>query len=253
MLILIAAILGLVVGSFLNVVIHRVPRGESVVRPPSRCRSCETPIAPKDNVPVLSWLILQGRCRHCGTRISARYPLVEAGTAVLFALVAWEIGAVAVLPAYLWFAGVTLALSAIDLDHHRLPNRILYPGTIVGIGLLVAGSVVDGSTDRLPAALAGGVGYFATLLVIALAARGGFGMGDVKLGFLLGVFLGFVGWEAVVAGGFIAFLVGGLVAIILLFAGRKGRKEAIPFGPFLVLGALAAIPWGAPLLDWYLR
>ncbi len=243
---------GLVVGSFLNVVAYRVPQGRSVVRPGSACPACGTAIRPRDNLPVVSWLILRGRCRACGTRIPLRYPVVELGSGVLFAATALLVGPSWTLPAYLWFVGVTLTVVLTDLDHHLIPNRILYPGTAVGAALLLGGAALEGDAGAWLRGTAAGLGTFAVLLGLAMAARGGFGLGDVKLGFLLGLFTGYVGWGHAVLGLVLAFLLGGVVAILLLVTGRRGRKDAIPFGPYLVVGSYAAIAFGDRILSWYL-
>lgn len=245
-------LLGLVVGSFLNVVAYRFPRHLSIVSPRSACPGCGAPIRARDNIPVVSWLVLRGRCRDCGVAISARYPAVEAGTAAVFGLMAGAVGASFVLPAYWWFAAVTIALSLVDLDVKRIPNRILYPGTAVAVVLLGLGSAADGTLDALGRGLAGGGIAFAVFLVIALAARGGFGFGDVKLAFLLGVFTAYRSWGTLVAGLFGAFLIGGVVAVALLAARRVSRRDAIPFGPSMVAGAFLAIAVGEALADWYL-
>lgn len=242
---------GLAVGSFLNVVAYRVPLGRSVVRPPSACPSCGARIRPADNVPVVSWFLLRGRCRHCGEPISARYPTVETATALLFAATVVVVGVSWVLPAYLWFGATTLVLILTDLDHQRIPNRILYPATAVAAVLLTTGGLLDGEPQALARAFLGGIAYFALLLLLAVLARGGFGMGDVKLSFLLGGFLAYRSWEVLLAGGFLAFLIGGVLAVLLLATGRKGRKDAVPFGPSLVLGAWIGIAWGTPLVAWY--
>jgi leader peptidase (prepilin peptidase)/N-methyltransferase len=249
----VGGLLGLIVGSFLNVVAHRVPEGRSVVRPASACPACGSAIRPRDNVPVISWLVLRGRCRDCGSAISVRYPLVEAGTAAVFTATALVIGARAVLPAYWWAAAVAIVLAIVDLDTQRIPNRILYPGTVAGAALLTVGALVDGEPAALLRALGGGAGYFALLLVVAIAARGGFGFGDVKLGFLLGMFLAYRSWGTLAVGVFGAFLAGGLAAVGLLVARRVGRRDAIPFGPAMVVGAFAAIAWGPQVAAWYLR
>lgn len=248
----VAGLLGLVIGSFLNVVAYRVPIGKSVVSPASACPACGHPIRWFDNIPVVSWLVLRGRCRDCGARISARYPIVEAATGALFAATYLVIGPVWVLPAYLLFAGTTMVLVLTDLDHKRIPNRILYPATVAAVLLLTAGAAADGTLDDIPRAVAGGGIYFGLLLLIALAARGGFGMGDVKLSFLLGTFLAFQSWKTMWSGIFLAFLLGGLVSLLLLVTRRKGRKDAIAFGPPLIVGAWAAISWGHELVTWYL-
>lgn len=248
----IAAIFGLVIGSFLNVVVYRIPNGLSVVHPPSACPHCGNAIRNRDNVPVLGWLMLRGKCRDCASRISARYPLVEAGTAALFAATAWIIGPVWVLPAYLWFAAVTLSLALVDLDTKKIPNRMLLPGFVVGIVALAIGSGLDGTWPEFGRGVAGGAAYFGGFLVIALIVPRGFGMGDVKLAALLGLFAGYRSWGAVGLSVFAAVAIGGIVSITLLLLGRVDRKTTVPFGPSLVLGSWVAIAYAQPILDWYL-
>lgn len=236
-------LLGLAVGSFLNVVVHRVPRRESVVTPASRCPGCKTPVAPRDNVPVLSWLALRGRCRHCGEPISARYPLVELATAVIFAGVAAARGVDADLVRVLPFAAALVALAAIDLDHHVLPNRIVVPLAVFGVA---AGAVLAAS--ELPELLIAGAGAFAVLLVIALVQPRGMGMGDVKLAGAAGLFLGL----SVVPALLLAFLAGSVVGLAMIARhGAAARKQGIPFGPFLALGSLLALVAGSELIDLY--
>ena len=244
-------LLGLVAGSFLNVVVYRVPRGMSIVTPRSACPGCGTPIRPRDNVPVLSWLLLRARCRECGTGISVRYPLVEAGTGAVFAWLAVLVGAAAVLPAYWVMAATVIALALVDLETKRLPNAILYPGGAAAILLLAGGAALDGSLVDLGRALAGGAGAFALFLLIALAARGGFGFGDVKLSLLLGVFLAYRSWGTLLVGVFAAFLIGGVAALALLAAGRVTRRAALPFGPAMVAGAFLALAVGESVASWY--
>lgn len=244
---------GLIAGSFINVVAIRVPVGGSIVSPGSACPQCGHPIRPRDNIPVVSWLLLRGRCRDCGASISMRYPIVELSTAVLFALTPVVVGLTWVLPAYLWFVGVTVALTITDIDHKLIPNRILFPGIAVGAVLLGLGAVVEGALLEFLRGLAGGAIYFTVLLIIALVARGGFGFGDVKLGFLLGLFTAYRGWGILAVGFLLAFLLGGLVSIILLATRVRGRKDAIPFGPYLIAGAYLALALGDAIVDWYLR
>lgn len=250
---LVGALLGLLVGSFVNVVAYRVPQGMSVVRPPSACPACGHPIRARDNLPVLGWIVLRGRCRDCGTGISVRYPLVEAGTGAAFALLGVLLGASWVVPAYWWFAAVAITLTLTDLDVQRIPNRILFPGTVVAAMLLATGSALDGELGSLARAGGGAGAYFGLLFIVALVARGGFGFGDVKLAVLLGGFLAYRSWEALVVGIFAAFLIGGVVAAVLLITRRAGRKSAIAFGPSMVAGAAVALAWAAPIADWYLR
>lgn len=248
----IAAIFGLIFGSFINVVAYRVPVEMSVVSPPSACPSCSHRIRNRDNIPVLSWLLLRGRCRDCDTPISIRYPLVEAATAALFAVTVAVVGVEAVLPAYLWFVGVSMTLVLTDLDVQRIPNRILYPGTVVGAVLLFGGAVLDGEIGAFWRAVAGGTVYFVLFLLLALVARGGFGFGDVKLAFFLGMFLTYQSWRVLGAGIALGIATGGFVAILLLVTRKAGRKAKIPFGPAMVFGAFLALAVGQELADWYL-
>lgn len=253
---ILGALLGLVVGSFLNVVAYRVPLGRSIVTPRSSCPSCGNEIRSRDNVPVLSWILLRGRCRDCGVAISARYPAVEAATAALFAAVPLVLGTLWIVPAYWWFVAVCVTLTLTDFDHKRIPNRILFPGIAGGLVLLAGGALLDGAAagggaGALVRALAGAGAYFGFLFVLALLARGGLGYGDVKLAFLLGLFLTYRSWGSLVAGVMIAFLAGGLIALVLLALRRVGRKDAIPFGPSLIAGALVAAAYGPEITDWY--
>ena len=248
----VAAVFGLIFGSFINVVAYRIPADMSVISPASACPSCGHAIRPRDNIPVLSWLRLRGRCRDCDAPISARYPIVELATAVLFAATVVVIGVEAVLPAYFWFAGVTLTLVLTDLDVHRIPNRILYPGTVVGFVLLFAGAVADSDVGTFWRGVVGGAFYFLLFLILALVARGGFGFGDVKLAFFLGLFLTYQSWEVLGTGIALGIAIGGLIAILLLITGRAGRKAKIPFGPAMVFGAYAPLVFGQELADWYL-
>ena len=249
-----AAVVGLAVGSFLNVLIHRVPAGLSVVRPGSRCPACEHSVRSRDNVPVLSWLLLRGRCRDCGTRIAARYPLVELGTALLFALVAARLGPSASLPAFLYLCAVSVALAAIDLETQRLPNVLTLPSYLVGGGLLAVAAAVDGDVGRLLRAVEGMVALYAFYFVICYATAGkGMGFGDVKLAGLLGLYLGWLGWPELLVGAFAAHLLGGVVAVWLLARGGASRKTRVPFGPFLVAGALVALLVGSPIAHAWLQ
>lgn len=247
-----SAVIGLAVGSFLNVVIWRVPRGESVVSPPSHCPGCEAPIRPVDNVPVLSWLLLRGRCRHCRERISVRYPAVELLTAVLFALIAWQLGTSWELPAFLYLAAVAVALSLIDIDVHRLPNVIVLPSYVVVALLLLLPAVIEGRWDDYLRAALGGAVLFAVYFLLAFIYPAGMGFGDVKLAGVLGAYLGWLGWGVLVVGGFLGFLLGGVVGGALMAVRRAGRKSKIPFGPFMLAGALASVFVGTAIADLYL-
>jgi leader peptidase (prepilin peptidase) / N-methyltransferase len=234
-------VFGLLIGSFLNVVIWRVPRGESIVRPPSHCPGCDRPIAPHDNIPVLSWLLLQGRCRHCGVRISIRYPAVELATAGLFVGVAVRIGLHPALPAFLYLAAVAIALALIDLEHFRLPDPLTLPSYPVGVALLLIAALADSTWWPFERALISMAALFALYDVIAFIAPKGMGGGDVKLAGVLGLYLGWLGWDQLAVGAFMAFLVGGIVSVgLVLFAGA-GRKTRVPFGPFMLVGAFIGI------------
>ena len=244
----ISALLGLLIGSFLNVVIWRVPRHESVVSPPSRCPGCDQLIRPYDNIPVLSWLILRGKCRGCKTKISARYPLVEAGTAILWGLLAWRFAGSWALPAYLVLAGGLVVLSLIDLDTFLLPNRIVYPLTIAVTLLFVVAGVLDGGVGDFRRALLCGLVVFAVFLLLHLISAEGFGLGDVKLSFILGLSLGWVSPATAYLGIFLGFVFGSFVGIALIAIKMKTRKDHVPFGPFLALGTLAALLLGPQIL-----
>lgn len=246
------ALLGLAIGSFLNVVIWRVPRGESVVNPPSACPSCGRAIEPRDNVPVVSWLVLGGQCRHCHERISARYPLVELGTAVLFVVVALRFGLSWELPAFLYLAAITVALALIDIDVHRLPNAIVLPSYPVAGVLLVAAALLQGDPGAALRAVLGGLALYAFYFLLAFIYPAGMGFGDVKLAGVLGLYLGYLGWAEVVVGGFLGFVVGGLGGVVLIVLRRAGRKSKIPFGPYMLVGAWVAVLAGGALVDWYL-
>ena len=241
-----AGVLGAIFGSFLNVVAYRLPRHESLIAPASHCPRCGTPVKPYDNIPILSYLLLHGRCRSCATPISPRYPLVEAITAALC------VGAVLVHGSAAGIAlGVGLVLfvvpaALIDLEHRIIPNRLTATGAVLALGV---GLALDpaGEPERLIAAAAAG----GLLLLAALAYPGGMGMGDVKLAAVMGLFLG----KEIAPAIFVALLAGALlgVAIIARRGAREGRKTAVPFGPFLALGAIVGLFAGQPIVDLYVH
>jgi len=241
----IAAPLGLLIGSFLNVVAYRLPRGESLLRPRSRCPECGTAIAPYDNVPVVSWLLLRGRCRHCGAPISARYPLVEAATAILYALVLLAKDDALEVALGLLLVTALVPITLIDLELRLIPNRITLPAAVAA---LIAGVVLDSGfvPEQLIAGAAAG-GFF---LLAALAYPRGMGMGDVKLAGMLGLYLG----RAVAPAIFFALIAGVLVGAVIVarVGAREGRRTAVPFGPFLALGGLFGLFFGDALMDAYL-
>jgi leader peptidase (prepilin peptidase)/N-methyltransferase len=247
-------LLGLVVGSFLNVVIHRVPRDESLAAPPSRCPTCGIAIRPRHNVPLFGWLALRGRCAACGAPISVRYPLVEAGTAVVFVALTLRVAALGqakALPAFLYFAAVGLALALIDLDTRRLPNRVVLPSYAVLAVLLAGAAWWQGDGWAFGRAVLGGAALYAFFFAIVFVYPAGMGFGDVKLAGLVGAILAWLSWGTLVLGAFAGFLLGAIVGLVLIGLGRGGRKTAVPFGPFMVAGALLAIFIAAPVADWY--
>lgn len=252
-LVVLCTVVGLMIGSFLNVVVWRVPRGESVVSPPSACPGCSTPIRPRDNVPVAGWLLLRGRCRDCAAPISARYPVVEAATGALFAVLALRFGADPVLPAYLYLAAVGLALALIDVDTRKLPDVLTLPSYAVLAVLLGLGVAFGSDSGDLVRALLGGVAMYAFYFALCFAYPAGMGFGDVKLAGLLGMATGWVGWGAWGVGLFGGFLLGGVFGAALVARGRGGRKTKVPYGPFMLAGALLAVLVGQPLAAAYLR
>ncbi len=243
--------LGLVVGSFLNVVIHRVPEKQSVVRPRSHCPRCDATLKPWDNVPVVSWLLLHGRCRNCRGAISIRYPLVEVTTAALFVAAAVRLGADPVLPAFLVVFAALLAISAVDLERYIVPNRILYPALFMAAPLLVVAAILDGDWSSLRDAALGGALAWVLLFAIHMASPKGMGFGDVRLAGLIGMLLGWLSIGHVLLGLFLAFLTAAVTGVGLMVTGVRGRKDRVPFGPFLALGAITAVFVGGPVLSWY--
>ncbi|HEV3471561.1 MAG TPA: prepilin peptidase [Pyrinomonadaceae bacterium] len=268
-LLLAVAAAGACIGSFLNVVIHRLPRGESVVFPHSRCPSCGEAIRPYDNLPVVSWLVLRGRCRACRAPISARYPAVELLTAALFALTFWvRSGLSLALPFDLAFVAAVLALVFIDAEHMYLPNVITYPGTalafaarlvvpnLYGVGFLCAAHACPphwllSATNALLGALAGG-GFLWGVGWLWQRARGeeAMGLGDVKMMFMVGAYLG---WPPALLTIFVGVLSGSLVGVGLIAAGRGDLKSRLPFGVYLGLGAYVSLLFGRAIVDWYTR
>ena len=239
---------GLLFGSFLNVCIHRLPRRESLLWPASRCPSCQGPLSWYENIPVVSWVVLSGRCRTCGGAIAVMYPAVEVATAVVFAGSYLAYGWHPMLLVRLVFACAMIVLFAIDLRHHILPDAITIPGIIVGFGQSLV--LPPGAGDSLIGIAAGG-GALLALSAAYYRLRGheGLGMGDVKMLAMIGAFLG---WRLMLVGLFLASLMGSVVGLTVI-ATRRGRmKTALPFGTFLALGALVASVAGGRLLDWYL-
>jgi leader peptidase (prepilin peptidase)/N-methyltransferase len=257
LLIVLFAILGLAVGSFLNVCIDRLPRNESIVLPPSHCEACQRKLAVKDNIPVFSYLRLHGRCRYCQAAIPRRLFWVELATALIFAFLYWwcvifkpELG-IAAFGVLAFYACLFIIIFVIDLEHGLILNKVVYPGMVVALLLaLYPWSWLNESivTRVAYAALGGGIG-FAIFLVIAIVSRGGMGWGDVKLAALIGLATGFpLVFLAIIMGA----ILGGIVAVALMIVKKRKFKEAIPFGPFLALAAMVTLLWGSNILSWYL-
>ena len=240
--IVLVAVLGAVIGSFLNVVIYRLPRKQSLITPRSRCPHCGTPIAAWDNVPVLSYLLLRGRCRTCRGPISWRYPIVELGAAALLITI-WLTSRTALdFLAGGLFALLMLAIFFIDLEHQIVPNALSYPGVILGLLLAIP-------QERFVDALFAAAGAGAFFLLIAIISGGGMGGGDIKLAAMMGAFLG---WPRIAVGLLFAFTLGAAVGLLLIATGRRTRKDPIPFGPALAAGGIIALLWGRAIVAWYL-
>ncbi|GAA0489283.1 prepilin peptidase [Paractinoplanes deccanensis] len=250
MLLIVVALLGLAVGSFLNVVIYRVPRDESLIHPRSHCPACGSEVRNRHNIPVLGWLMLRGRCADCEAPISPRYPLVETVTAALFVAVAAKFGLTWELPAYLYLAAIAVALAVIDLDVMRLPDKIVLPSYAVALVLIAPAVIAHHSWQQAGRGLIAAAVLYVLYWILA-ALPSGMGGGDVKLAPLLGFYLGWLGWSSVVIGAFAAFLLGGLVGAALMGLRRAHRKSRIPFGPYMLAGAFLAVFAGAPIADWY--
>lgn len=241
----VAALTGALIGSFLNVVIVRLPRNESLIAPRSRCRACGRELPWFDNIPVVSFLALRGRCRACGEAISWRYPTIEAVTALLFTLAAWRTAsAVDLLVAWLFLSSL-VAIAGIDLEHQLIPDRITLPGIVVGFVTTFLGTRVSWLDSLLGVLVGGGI-----LFAVIVLSGGGMGGGDMKLGAMMGAFLGY---KLTLLALFMAVILGGAIALGLLSAGIRGRKDPIPFGPFLATAAAVAILWGEAILTWYSR
>lgn len=246
-------VLGLLIGSFLNVVIHRVPIGLSLVAPGSACPACAHPVRPRDNVPVVSWLVLHGRCRDCAAPIAARYPLVELGTALLFVVVFWRFGTTPYTGAALVVSAAGVALFMIDLDHRRLPFAItgaMAAGTVAALAI----DTIRHGSGPVPVALLAATGWLAVYGGIWLVTAGrGMGLGDVALAPVLGLVLGWLGWGPALVGLGAGFVVGAVVGVVLMLSGRVRTGSTVPHGPFLLSGAALGMLAGVPLAEAYLR
>lgn len=239
-----AGVVGLVVGSFINVLIWRLPRGESVVHPPSHCPSCQHRLGARDLVPVLSWVLLRGRCRYCGSPVPASYPLVEAVTGAVFAALVAVHGLHPRTAGYAILATILITAAGTDMRSRLIPNRLTLPAIAFALAWSAAVRVPHLTSSLLGLVIAGGL-----FLVIAILSRGGMGGGDVKLAAAAGAFLGL---RYSLLGLFLAFIFGAVVGLILMALGKKKRRDYIPFAPFIAAGCLAAMLFGDPILQWYL-
>lgn len=250
---LVALVLGACVGSFLNVVIHRLPRGESLWGPRSRCPACGAPIAWYDNLPLLSWLLRRGRCRACGGPISARYLVVEALTALLLVALQARLGWSVELLVAFYFACALLAIAYIDLDFQIIPDALSLPGIAVGLlaaPLLHPGARLDALGEAaLGAAVGGGILWSVAWIYERATGREGMGGGDIKLLAMVGAFLG---WQGVLLTLLLGSLAGSAIGVAVMIARGADTKLAIPFGPFLSIGAFVALFWGSAIVSWYL-
>ena len=257
LLILLFAILGLAIGSFLNVCIDRLPQNKSIVLPPSHCEACQHKLAAKDNIPVFSYLRLRGRCRYCQVSIPRRIFWVELATGLIFALLCWHYGLSAELGVMAFYACLFIIIFVIDLEQGLILNKVVYPSMVVALLLALLPQSWLTQTTWLTqaikpgiasAGLGGAIG-FVIFLVIAIVSRGGMGWGDVKLAALIGLATGF---PQVILAVIMGAILGGIVAVALMIAGKRKRREAIPFGPFLAVAAMVTLLWGSNILSWYL-
>jgi leader peptidase (prepilin peptidase) / N-methyltransferase len=241
---LLVFVLGLIIGSFCNVVIYRLPQGASIITPGSYCRSCRTPIRPWDNIPLLSYLLLRGSCRVCKGPISLRYPSVELVSGVLYVLLWIKFGFSITFAVYATLTSALLTIALIDYDHKIIPNTITLPGLVIGLGLSMWALPITPLASLLGLLIGGAFFY-----LIALVSKGGMGGGDIKLIAMIGAFLG---WQGALFTIFSGALLGSLVGVMLMLLGKKGRKDKVPFGPFLSCGAILFMLCGGDLIHWYL-
>ena len=253
LLIILFALLGLAIGSFLNVCIDRLPAGRSLVHPPSYCDTCQQRLSARDLIPVFSYLWLRGRCRYCQARIPRRVFWVEVGTGLLFAFLYWHYGLTAEFAVAAFYCCIFIVIMVIDMEHKLILNKVVYPASIVAlvisIFLPVSGIVLPPWPAAVNGLIAGAIG-FVLLLIIALVFRGGMGFGDVKMAALIGLVTGFPGVFVALLGGIV---LGGLVAVLLLLLKIKKRKDPIPFGPFLAVATIVTLLYGSEILSRYLE
>ncbi len=247
------ALVGLYVGLYLNLLADLLPQKKPVRPLRAGCRNCLDASTSNPRLPALPWTVHGRRCVVCGERVSVRYPVVELAGAALFAAVTIRLGPDAALPAYLVFFACLLVVTAIDLEYSIIPNRIVYPTIFASVPLLAMAALVKGDFGRFGSALAGAGIAFAVMFVVHLISPESMGFGDVRLTFILGLFLGWLSLSHVVVGLFLGFALGAVVGVGLMLTRRRGRKDSVPFGPFLAAGAALAVLFGRPLIDWWLR
>jgi leader peptidase (prepilin peptidase)/N-methyltransferase len=238
-------VLGLIIGSFSNVVIFRLPLGRSIISPGSHCRACKTPIRPWDNIPLLSYLLLKGRCRVCREQISPYYPAIELTSGVLYILLWFKFGLSLPLIAYALFSSALLVVALIDLDHQIIPDIITLPGMALGLALS-PWTLISTPFASLIGALAAGLFFY----IVAIVSKGGMGGGDIKLIAMIGAFLG---WQGAFFTILVGALTGSVVGITLMMTNKKGRKDKIPFGPYLSFAAILFTLLGNNIIHWYIR
>jgi len=251
LLIIIFAILGLAVGSFLNVCIDRLPQNKSIAFPPSHCEACQHKLAAKDLIPVFSYLRLRGRCRYCQASVPRRLFWVELATGVVFALLAWHYGLSAELGVMIFYACLFIVIFIIDLEQGLILNKVVYPSMVVALllALLPQSRLTLMIEPGIASAALGGAIGFGMFLLIAIVSRGGMGWGDVKLAALIGLATGFpLVFLTIIMGA----ILGGIVAVALVIAKKRKRRETIPFGPFLAVAAMITLLWGSNIMSWYL-
>jgi len=242
-------ILGLIVGSFSNVCIYRIPRNESIIYPASHCPKCSSPIKPVDNIPLLSFILLKGRCRHCGSRISIRYPIVEFLTGLIYLIIYLIYGLSVQTLIYIILSSALIIIAFIDLNEEIVPDVISLPGIVIGFIISFFVPYISFIDSALGIAVGGGL-----ILIIGLGGsvifkKEAMGGGDVKLAAMIGAFLG---WRYVIISLFLGFFVGALAGIFLILSKIKSREDAIPFGPFIVLGSFITLLWGEKIISWYI-
>lgn len=241
-------VLGLIIASFLNVCADRLPVDRSIVKPPSHCDSCNRRLSVRDLIPIFSYLFTRGKCRYCGAKIPLRVLLVEIGTAVIFGLLFWRFGLTIAFGYKAFFSCIFILIFVTDLEHGLILNKVIYPSLAIALVFTIVMSAVYSYWPLTFESLIGAAGGFILFFLIVILSRGGMGFGDVKMAALIGLVLG---WKSGLVGILLGIIIGGIVAIVLLILRMKGRKQAIPFGPFLSIGAIIAMFYGSVMWQWY--